>query len=148
MGDAVKPPSDCTSMTELRTTIDAVDRKLVELLRLRQDCIDRAIELKPGEGLPARIESRVVQVVANVRASSLARGLDPDFAEMLWRSMIEWSISREEGVLGTGDAPAAAPAQDDPPASEPQLQPARKPQPKRRPRPAGGTTPRRRTPRA
>ncbi|WP_370295762.1 chorismate mutase [Poseidonocella sp. HB161398] len=103
-------------MAELRMTIDALDRRLIEMLRLRQDCIDRAIELKPAEGLPARIESRVAQVIANVRASALARGFDPDLAASLWRSLIEWSIAREQAELGHGDAGTSAADAPEPPA--------------------------------
>ncbi|WP_108257638.1 chorismate mutase [Mangrovicoccus ximenensis] len=109
----MKAPSDCRSMSELRGTIDALDRQLIELLRLRQDCIDRAIQLKPAEGLPARIDARVAQVIANVRASAVAKGVDPDLAASLWRSLIEWSIAREQAELGHGDAagPAAGAAE-------------------------------------
>ncbi|MBE3640002.1 chorismate mutase [Mangrovicoccus algicola] len=104
----MKAPSQCRSMTELRQGIDALDRQIVALLRQRQDYIDRAIQLKPAEGLPARIDARVSEVIANVRASALARGLDPDLAASLWRSLIEWSIAREQAELGAGEAGTAA----------------------------------------
>lgn len=96
----MKNPADCANMTELRAVIDDLDRQLVALLRRRQDCIDRAAELKPAEGMPARITARVEQVVANVRAHAAGAGLDPALAELLWRGMIDWSIAREERVLG------------------------------------------------
>lgn len=56
--------------------------------------------MKPGEGLPARIPSRVEDVVQKVRANSREAGMDPDLAEQLWRILIDWSIAREERVLG------------------------------------------------
>lgn len=87
-------------MTELRREIDALDRALADLLAKRAAYIDRAAELKPGEGLPARITPRVEEVARNARKNAEAAGLDPDFAEGLWRKMIEWSIAREERVLG------------------------------------------------
>lgn len=87
-------------MAELRTQIDLLDRKLVALLALRADYIDRAIALKPAETLPARIDARVAEVVSNVRQAAQAAGLDPDLAADLWRLLIEWSIAREERVLG------------------------------------------------
>ncbi|HSG37752.1 MAG TPA: chorismate mutase [Paracoccaceae bacterium] len=88
-------------MIDLRAEIDATDRALVKLLAHRAGLIDRAIELKPGEGLPARIEARVEEVVGKVRAAASAEGLDPDLIEALWRRLIDWSIAREEQVLGT-----------------------------------------------
>ena len=102
----MRPPEDLADMAELRREVDATDRALIDLLAHRARLIDRAAELKPGEGLPARIESRVEEVVANARGSASEAGLDPDLAESLWRDLIEWSIRREERVLGTGARPA------------------------------------------
>ena len=90
-------------MRELRSAIDALDRELARLLARRAALIDRASQLKPGEGLPARIEERVEEVAENARKNAEAAGLDPDFAETLWRRIIEWSIAREERVIGTSD---------------------------------------------
>lgn len=94
------PPQDCATMQDLRVQIDKLDRQLIEMLVARAGYIDRASELKPGEGLPARIPDRVEDVVHRVRASSAELGMDPDLAEGLWRMLIDWSIAREERVLG------------------------------------------------
>ncbi|MDA7965898.1 chorismate mutase [Ruegeria sp.] len=94
------PPQDCHSMPELRVQIDKLDRHLIEMLVMRAGFIDRASQLKPGVGLPARIPERVEEVVQNVRASSGELGMDPELAERLWRILIDWSIAREECVLG------------------------------------------------
>ncbi|CUK21062.1 T-protein [Ruegeria denitrificans] len=94
------PPQDCHSMRELRPQIDKLDRQLIEMLVTRATYIDRASQLKPGEGLPARIPERVEDVVQRVRTSSDELGMDPDLAEKLWRILIDWSIAREERVLG------------------------------------------------
>ncbi len=94
------PPQDCHSMQELRPQIDKLDRQLIGLLVKRATYIDRASQLKPGEGLPARIPERVEDVVQRVRKSSDELGMDPDLAEKLWRILIDWSIAREERVLG------------------------------------------------
>lgn len=91
------------TMAELRLEIDRLDAALVDLLAERTAMIDRAIELKPGEGLPARIETRVEDVVTKVRARAEAAGLPPELAETLWREMMEFFIAREESVLGKGD---------------------------------------------
>ena len=93
-------PQDCRSMAELRDQIDRFDRQLIGMLAQRATYIDRAAELKPGEGLPARIPARVEEVVSNVRAGAGEAGFDPDLAEQLWRILIDWSITREEQVIG------------------------------------------------
>ncbi len=98
------PASEIASMAELRREIDALDRRLVALLARRADLIDRAIALKSAEGMAARIEARIDEVIDNVRQSAGDVGLDPDLVEALWRQLIEWSIAREEKVLGKQDA--------------------------------------------
>ncbi|MHC0053335.1 chorismate mutase [Actibacterium sp. D379-3] len=94
------PPQDCATMQQLRQQIDLLDRDLIALLARRAGYIDRAAVLKPAEGMAARIDARVEEVVANARRNADAAGLDPDLAETLWRALVEWSIAREERVLG------------------------------------------------
>lgn len=98
--------ADCTTMAEIRAEIDRVDRALVALFAERTTFIDRAAQIKTGIGWPARIEARVEEVVANVRAEAVLHGLPPDKLEKLWRKLIDWSIAREETVLGPEDPPA------------------------------------------
>lgn len=97
------PAQDCATMAELRKQIDLLDDQIVALLVRRAGYIDRAAELKQIEDLPARITARVEEVVANVRTRAEAAGLDPDLTETVWRHLIEWSIAREERVLGPDD---------------------------------------------
>jgi isochorismate pyruvate lyase len=92
--------ADCTTMEEVRAEIDRVDAALVALLAERTAYIDRASDLKPALGLPARIEDRVEEVVVKVRVRAEAEGFDPALAEALWRRLIDWSIAREESVIG------------------------------------------------
>ncbi len=96
----MRRPEDCKTMADLRAAIDQLDQDLIDLLARRACYIDRAAELKPAEAMPARIDRRVEQVVENVRAAAEARDLDPDLAETLWRPLIDWSIRREEKILG------------------------------------------------
>lgn len=96
----MKPVSEYKNMTELRCEIDALDSRIVTQLVHRAALIKRAAELKPNEGLPARIERRVDEVLNNVRTIAQEQGLDPALVETLWREMIEWSIHEEEKTLG------------------------------------------------
>ena len=99
----MKSPALIVSMAELRAQIDALDAALVAGLADRARLIDRAAELKPAEGIPARVPERVAEVLAHVRAEAAARGFDAALAETLWRQIIDWSIAREELTLGKGD---------------------------------------------
>jgi isochorismate pyruvate lyase len=94
-----REPAACGSMAEVRAEIDRLDRVLVALLARRAGYIDRAVAVKRAQGLPARIEARVDEVIGNARARAAADGLDPALAEDLWRRIVEWSIAREERAL-------------------------------------------------
>ncbi|MGQ0567502.1 MAG: chorismate mutase [Gemmobacter sp.] len=96
----MRQPADCTTMAEIRAEIDRLDEALVVLFAERTAYIDRAAEIKTGAHLPARIDTRVEEVVANVRRHAAVHGLPPDKIEKLWRKLIDWSIAREEDRLG------------------------------------------------
>lgn len=96
----MKTAANCTTMAEIRAEIDRVDEDLVRRFAERATYIDRASEIKATVNLPARIGSRVEEVVANVRAHALTYGLPPELVEKLWRRLIDWSIAREESRLG------------------------------------------------
>lgn len=86
-------------LSDLRGTIDRIDREIVALLAERVRCLDQVIAVKRRDDLPAAIPERVEQVVAHVRGEAAAAGLPPDLAEMLWRRLIDWSIAYEDGRL-------------------------------------------------
>ncbi len=100
VAEPAKAAADCATMEDVRAGIDQVDTALVGLLLRRVAYVDRAAVIKAPLGLPARIDDRVEAVVARVRATAAAEGLDPDLAESLWRQLIDWSIAREERALG------------------------------------------------
>ena len=96
----MKTPANCTTMAEIRVEIDRLDAELVALFAARVAYIDRAAEIKSEVGLPARIGSRLEEVIGNVRRHAVAHGLPPDKLEKLWRKLVDWSIEREEDKLG------------------------------------------------
>lgn len=99
----LKHPKDIDTMTDLRAQIDQLDLDLIRLLAVRQSHVDRAAELKPSAGLPARIEDRVNAVVNNVQALALREGFDAQTAADMWRLMIDNMIAREEQAMSKGD---------------------------------------------
>jgi isochorismate pyruvate lyase len=96
----MRRPAECTTMADLRAEIDRLDEALVAMFAERTAYIDRAAEIKTRVLLPARIDTRVEEVVANVRRHAVTHGLPPDKIEKLWRKLIDWSIAREEDRLG------------------------------------------------
>jgi len=96
---AVRRPEDCATMSDLRQVIDRIDDDLVTLLAARQACIERAVEIKSAAGLPAHIPERVREVLDRVQARARGEGFDPELATLIWRSLIDWSILREETAM-------------------------------------------------
>ena len=96
---SLKAPKDIHSMSDLRVQIDQIDRELIAALALRQTYIDRAAEIKPAAGLPARIDERVQEVLNNVGNTAKEAGFDADLAQKMWTLMIDAMIDREEDFI-------------------------------------------------
>ncbi|WP_187431200.1 hypothetical protein ROLI_013510 [Roseobacter fucihabitans] len=99
--ETLLPPKNCRSMAELGVQIDTIDVKLIEVLAIRSDYIDRAVDLKIVEGLPARTTDRVAEVLDRVSAAAADQGMDPALARTIWSELIERSIQREIKELGS-----------------------------------------------
>lgn len=95
---------DIPDMATLRAHIDALDKQIVAMLARRRDLIARAAEIKAGIGLPARIDDRVEEVVANAGRHAASHGLDRALIEAIWRQLVEAAIAQEDRYLD-GDRP-------------------------------------------
>ncbi|WP_374303333.1 chorismate mutase [Paracoccus sp. (in: a-proteobacteria)] len=95
---------DIPDMATLRAHIDAVDEQLVALLAQRHALIARAAQIKQKIGLPARIDERVEEVVANAGRHAASHGLDRALIENIWRQLVEAAIAQEDRHLN-GDRP-------------------------------------------
>ena len=87
-------PEGCTSMTEVRQGVDALDRALVALLAERQRYMDAAARIKPSRDV-VHDDARIEDVVAKVLAAAREAGLSPDIAEPVWRLLIDRCIAHE-----------------------------------------------------
>ena len=93
-------PKACQTMADLRAQIGVFCVELIGLLVARSRYIDRSVDLKIIDGLPARTTDRVAEVLDKVGATASEQGLDPELARKLWAELIEWSIQREIRELG------------------------------------------------
>ncbi len=87
-------PADCTTMTEVRAGVDAVDSELVALLARRFGYMDAAARIKTDRSV-VRDEARKAEVLANVARHAVAAGLDPDRLTAVWDVLVEQSIAHE-----------------------------------------------------
>jgi isochorismate pyruvate lyase len=88
------PGPDCTTMTEVRAGVDALDSKLVALLAKRFAYMDAAARIKPERG-HVRDEKRKAQVIDNARAEGAKLGLPDTVIADLWEGLVEASIAYE-----------------------------------------------------
>ncbi len=91
---AVTEPAACTTMTEVRTGVDAVDAALIALLSERFGYMRAAARIK-AERSAVRDEPRKAAVIAHVVARGAAAGLPPGLAATLWETLVEASIAYE-----------------------------------------------------
>lgn len=87
-------PENCTSMSEVRAGVDAVDRALIALLQRRFGYMDAAARIKPERG-QVRDEARKAQVIDNARAHARAAHLPEAPIADLWERLVEASIAYE-----------------------------------------------------
>lgn len=90
-------PGDCTTMSEVRQGVDALDRLLVAVLAERQRYMDAAARIKSDRSA-VRDNARIEDVVAKVKAAARDAGLSEAIAEPVWRTLIERCIAHEFGV--------------------------------------------------
>jgi isochorismate pyruvate lyase len=94
IGPPMKTPTDCASLTDVRTAIDHVDEQILALLGLRAAYVRAAAPFKASVVAVAAPERQAAML--HVRRQWAEReGLDPDFVEKLYRDLVAYFISRE-----------------------------------------------------
>lgn len=97
------PADSCTEMAQIRTAIDALDRRLVALLAERLGYIAAAARVKQARD-SVRDEARKAEVIAKVVAQARHVGLPEDLPRDLWEKLIEYSIAYELALFDQKDS--------------------------------------------
>jgi isochorismate pyruvate lyase len=93
-----KTPAECQSKDDVRVEIDRIDQQLLALLAERHAYVTRVAEIKtdPHEAFdPVRIEA----IIARQRNRAQELDLDEDQAELIWRTLINWNVNYEKGII-------------------------------------------------
>ena len=91
----MKTPTDCNSLTDVRSAIDHVDQQMVALLGLRADYVRSAARFKSSEAEVAAPE-RLAAMLQVRREWAQRENLAPDFIEGLYRFLVAHFIEREK----------------------------------------------------
>ena len=96
--DLNKSPADCTTKEDVRAELDRIDQALLSLFAERHGYVTRMAEIKtdPHEAYdPARITS----ILTKQRKRAEELGLDEDQAELIWKTLIDWNVNYEKGII-------------------------------------------------
>jgi chorismate mutase/prephenate dehydrogenase len=98
-GQAELPPPHA-QLAELREQIDGIDEQLVELLARRKRAIEAVAEVKQQHDLAAFHPAREENLISARRAQAARAGLDPDYIEDLFRTVLRHSRVGQLHTLG------------------------------------------------
>lgn len=94
----VKAPKDCQTKEDVRAELDRIDHALLELFAERHRYVTRMAQIKtdPHE---AYDQTRIDSIIHKQRARAEQLDLDEDQAELIWRTLINWNVNYEKGII-------------------------------------------------
>jgi len=97
---ASTPASTPSGLEELRRQIDQTDQELVALLVRRKRLVMQVANVKKERGLPTHHPAREEDLISARRAQAVAAGLDADYVEDLFRTVMRNSRVGQLDTLG------------------------------------------------
>jgi chorismate mutase/prephenate dehydrogenase len=97
---ASSAPAHKAELDQLRVQIDAIDRRLVELLAQRLQVVEQVTKVKQKHDLPTFHPAREENLISARRAQAADAGLDPDYVEDLFRTVLRHSRVGQLTTLG------------------------------------------------
>lgn len=95
---AAIPPAQCDTKQAIRRELDRIDNALLKLFAERHAYVSRMAELKIDVS-EAYDADRIDEILSNVRIKADTQGLAAEQAELIWRTLIEWNINYEQGII-------------------------------------------------
>jgi chorismate mutase-like protein len=95
-------------LSDLRNEIDEIDRGIVELLARRLQVCERVAEVKSKSAAAIIQPERVRQVLTTRRQWAIDKGVDADFAEQIFRTLLSETHRIEVAIERPEDAPVKA----------------------------------------
>jgi chorismate mutase / prephenate dehydrogenase len=88
---SVTPASAKPALENLRVQIDSIDQQLVDLLAQRLRVVQEVAQVKQQHDLPTFHPAREENLISARRAQATQAGLDPDYVEDLFRTVLRHS---------------------------------------------------------
>ncbi len=83
----------------LRGELDKVNKEIVILLSKRMELVKNVAEFKMVNAVQVYDAERENEIFAKVRETALENGLEPDFAEGLFRKIIKYMRQKESETI-------------------------------------------------
>lgn len=87
-------PEDCSSMEDIRTEIDKMDREIIAILGKRFEYVKAAAKFKTSQ-TSVRAPERFNSMLAQRRVWASSEGLSPDAIEKMYRDLVNHFIKEE-----------------------------------------------------
>lgn len=84
----------CVSLEEVREEIDKIDEQIADLIALRNSVVKQAANFKQSVD-EIKAEDRIRFVVNRARERGIAKGVNPNLMEELYRLMIDRMVETE-----------------------------------------------------
>src|SRR5262245_31314691 len=86
-------------LATLRDRIEAVDKKLIDLIAERLRIVEHVVEAKLAAASPFRDREREDSLIARLRALAADAGVDPHEIERLYRVIMDMSVAHQEQAV-------------------------------------------------
>jgi len=93
-------PTAPEGLVPLRQEIDQLDRHLVDLLARRRRLVERVAQIKQQQDLPTFHPAREENLISARRTQAVEAGLDPDYIEDLFRTVLRHTRVGQLETLG------------------------------------------------
>ena len=87
-------PSNKKKLLILRKKLDAIDNKLLNLLKIRANHVKKVLSLKEFKK-EIIDKKRINLILKNIRSKSIKKGIDPKISNRIWKNMIYAFIEYE-----------------------------------------------------
>ena len=80
-------PNNKKKLLILRKKLDAIDNKLLNLLKIRANHVKKVLSLKEFKK-EIIDKKRINLILKNIRSKSIKKGIDPKISNRIWKNMI------------------------------------------------------------
>lgn len=94
----MKNPEECKNIEEIRESIDEIDYQIMQLFSKRYSFVKEIVKYKADE-VSIVAENRQEEVIIQRRAWAIELGLNADFFEKIYWTIIDFNVQKELEIL-------------------------------------------------